>query len=62
MTRQRRTADDFVRDMKAKQQQHSTPSDIERKPSEGQSEGCSADPRTGRRVPAKLAARELHSQ
>jgi hypothetical protein len=35
MSRQRRTADDFVRDMKAKQQQHSTPSDIERKTSEG---------------------------
>jgi hypothetical protein len=33
MSRQRRTADDFVRDMKAKQQ-HSTP-DIERKTSEG---------------------------
>ena len=56
MSKQRRTADDFVRDMKAKQQ-HSTPCDIERKTSEGQSEGCSADPerrsadsRTGRRV------------
>ena len=47
MSRQRRTADDFVRDMKAKQQQHSTPGDIERKTSEGQSESCSADP--GRR-------------
>jgi hypothetical protein len=34
MSKQRRTADDFVRDMKAKQQ-HSTPSDIERKTSEG---------------------------
>jgi len=34
MSRQRRTADDFVRDMKAKQQ-HSTPGDIERKTSEG---------------------------
>ena len=32
MSKQRRTADDFVRDMKAKQQ-HSTPGDIE--PSEG---------------------------
>ena len=61
MSKQRRTADDFVRDMKAKQQ-HSTPSDIERKTSEGQSEGRSADPRTGRRMAAKLAARELHSQ
>ena len=57
MSKQRRTADDFVRDMKAKQQQHSTSGDIERKTSEGQSEGCSADPgrrsadsRTGRRV------------
>jgi hypothetical protein len=56
MRKRRRTADDFVRDMKAKQQ-HSTPGDIERKTSEGQSEGCSADPerrsadsRTGRRV------------
>ena len=56
MSKQRRTADDFVRDMKAKQQ-HSTPGDIERKTSEGQSEGCSADPgrrsadsRTGKRV------------
>ena len=47
MSKQRRTADDFVRDMKAKQQQHSTSSDIERKTSEGQGEGCSADP--GRR-------------
>ena len=61
MSKQRRTADDFVRDMKAKQQ-HSTPGDMERKTSEGQTEGCSADPRTGRRVAAKLAARELHSQ
>ena len=61
MSKQRRTADDFVRDMKAKQQ-HSTPGDTERKTSEGQSEGCSADPRTGRRVAAKRAARELHSQ
>jgi hypothetical protein len=34
MSKQRRTADDFVRDMKAKQQ-HSTPRDIERKTSEG---------------------------
>ena len=34
MSRQRRTADDFVRDMKAKQQ-HNTPGDIERKTSEG---------------------------
>ena len=57
MSKQRRTADDFVRDMKAKQQQHSTPGDIERKTSEGKSESCSADPgrrstdsRTGRRV------------
>ncbi len=56
MSKQRRTADDFVRDMKA-EQQHRTPGDIERKTSEGQSEGCSADPgrrsadsRTGRRV------------
>ena len=37
MSKQRRTADDFVRDMKAKQQ-HSTPGDIERKTSEGQGE------------------------
>ena len=44
MSKQRRTADDFVRDMKAKQQQHSTPGDIEHKTGEGQSEGCSADP------------------
>jgi len=37
MTKHRRTADDFVRDMKAKQQ-HSTPGDTERKTSEaGQS-------------------------
>ena len=57
MSKQRRTADDFVRDMKAKQQQHSTSGDIERKTSEGKSESCSADPgrrsadsRTGRRV------------
>jgi hypothetical protein len=35
MSKQRRTADDFVRDMKAKQQQYSTPGDIERKTSEG---------------------------
>ena len=34
MSKQRRTADDFVRDMKAKQQ-HGTPGDIERKTSEG---------------------------
>ena len=33
MSKQRRTADDFVRDMKAKQQR-STPGDIERKTSE----------------------------
>ena len=59
MSKQRRTADDFVRDMKAKQQQqqHSTSGDIERKTTEGQSESCSADPgrrsagsQTGRRV------------
>jgi hypothetical protein len=57
MSKQRRTADDFVRDMKAKQQQHSTSGDIERKTSEGERESCSADPgrrsadsRTGRRV------------
>jgi hypothetical protein len=56
MSRQRRTADDFVRDMIAKQQ-HSAPGDIERKSSKGQSEDCSADlgrrsagSRTGRRV------------
>ena len=56
MSKQRRTADDFVRDMKAKQQR-STPGDIERKTTEGKSESCSADPgrrsadsRTGRRV------------
>jgi hypothetical protein len=61
MRKRRRTADDFVRDMKAKQQ-HSTRGDMERKTSEGQSEGCSADPQTDRRVAAKLAARELHSQ
>jgi hypothetical protein len=34
MSKQRRTADDFVRDMKAKQQ-HNTPGDIGRKTSEG---------------------------
>ncbi len=34
MSKQRRTADDFVRDMKAKQQ-HSTAGDIERKITEG---------------------------
>jgi len=34
MSRQRRTADDFVRDMKAKQQ-YSTLGDIERKTTEG---------------------------
>jgi hypothetical protein len=34
MSKQRRTADDFVRDMKAKQQ-HSTPGDVERKTSKG---------------------------
>jgi hypothetical protein len=34
MSRQRRTADDFVRDMKAKQQ-HSAPGDIDRETSEG---------------------------
>ena len=34
MSKQRSTADDFVRDMKAKQQ-HSTSGDIERKTSEG---------------------------
>jgi hypothetical protein len=55
MSKQRRTADDFVRDMK--EQQHSTSGDIERKTGEGESESCSADPgrrsadsRTGRRV------------
>ena len=34
MSKQRRTADDFIRDMKAKQQ-HSAFGDIERKTSEG---------------------------
>jgi hypothetical protein len=61
MRKRRRTADDFVRDMKAKQH-HGTPGDTERKTSEGQSEGRCTDPRTGRRMAAKLAARELHSQ
>jgi hypothetical protein len=42
-------------------QQHSTPSDIEHKTSESQSEDCSAGP-PNRRVAAKLAARKLHSQ
>jgi hypothetical protein len=35
MSRQRRTADDIVRDMKARQQQHGTAGDTERKNSEG---------------------------
>jgi len=35
MSKHRRTADDFVRDMKAKQQ-HRAPGDIERETSEGQ--------------------------
>jgi hypothetical protein len=35
MSKQRRTADDFVRDMKTKQQQHSTAGDVERKTGEG---------------------------
>jgi hypothetical protein len=61
MSKQRRAADDFVRDMKAKQQQ-STPGDIERKSSGSQTEDCSADPPPGGRVAAKVAARELHSQ
>jgi hypothetical protein len=51
MRKRRRTADDFVRDMKAKQQ-HSTPGDMERKTCEGQSEGYSADPR--RKAASKL--------
>ncbi len=34
MSKQRRTADDFVRDMKAKRQ-HSSPGDIEPKTTEG---------------------------
>jgi hypothetical protein len=46
MSRQRRTADDFVRDMKAKQQR-STLGDIERKNQRR------ADSRTGRRVARK---------
>jgi hypothetical protein len=46
MSKQRRTADDFVRDMKAKQQ-HSTTGDIERKTSEGLTpEQAGAWPRT----------------
>ena len=56
MSKQRRTADDFVRDMKAKQQ-HSTPGDIERKTSEGKSEDCSADP--GRRSAASRTVRRV---
>jgi hypothetical protein len=35
VSKHRRTADDFVRDMKARQQQHSTAGDIDRKTSEG---------------------------
>jgi len=35
MSKQRRTADDLVRDMKARQQQHSIAGDVERKTSEG---------------------------
>ena len=46
MSKHRRTADDFVRDMKAKQQ-HSAPGDIERETSEGQT------PQTGGRVARK---------
>jgi hypothetical protein len=38
MRKRRRTADDFVHDMKAKQQP-STPGDMERKTSESQIEG-----------------------
>ena len=53
MSKQRRTADDFIRDMKAKQQ-HSTPGDIERKTSEGKSE-LGAE-RHERRNPPRLIA------
>jgi hypothetical protein len=35
MSKHRRTADDFVRDMKARQQQHSSAGDIERKAGDG---------------------------
>jgi len=55
MSKQRRTADDFVRDMKAKAQQHAASGDIEHQTSEGQSEGRSAGSRTGR-VAARLYA------
>jgi len=53
MSKQRRTVDDFVRDMKVKQQ-HSTSDDIERKTSEG---GQSSDKTSAR--PQRPATR-LH--
>lgn len=46
MSRHRRTADDFVRDMKAKQQ-HSTPGGIERETSEGANPDHVRDAGTG---------------
>jgi hypothetical protein len=54
MSRHRRTADDFVRDMKARQQ-HSTPGDIERKTSEGTASEHVDDPAVGNSLPLQLS-------
>jgi hypothetical protein len=54
MSRHRRTADDFVRDMKAKQQ-HSTPVDIERKTSEGVTSEHVRDAAVGKLLPLQLS-------
>jgi hypothetical protein len=53
MSKQRRTADDFVRDMKARQQQHSTAGDVR---AQNQRR---ADPRTDRRVARKPGPHRL---
>jgi hypothetical protein len=54
MSKQRRTADDFVRDMKAKQQ-HSTAGDIERKTSEGATSEPVGFAAVGKSLPLQLS-------
>jgi hypothetical protein len=64
MSKQRRTADDFVRDMKARQQ-HATAGDIERKTSEGMTAELAGAWRGNRDLtawPAPTAGRNTRSR
>jgi hypothetical protein len=61
MSKQRRTADDFVRDMKAKQQ-HSTLGDIERKTSGPEEAGAWRENRGLTAWPVTAAGRNSRSR